>query len=387
MKILMIMRSQAGVPGGTGVPGGQIGMVQLARALARSGADVEMFVGGPPMKYLEGLQDVSTTFFGWPSWLDRAFKAGPAWFRRYGAGLRRQFWLNRLNALPATASADVIHIQGLDDADAVLGVCAGPLVVTHWGRAERWIAQNQSRSARLAIERSTERIRENVKLVAIGEAQAQALTSAGMPPQAMIPPGIDLTHFRPRDRSEARGALNLPDSGNVVLYVGRLAFDKNVATLLRAFARVQELHSARLIVVGDGPLRSELEVLGRELQIEHSIQFRRFVPHQDLPAYYQAADVTVVTSDVLETFCMVALEAIACKCPLIVTDQVPEIIRRFPTVPSVSPYDVEGLTRMLIAALGGEVACASTLHLADYDWGAVARRYLDLYQAAFRRPV
>jgi glycosyltransferase involved in cell wall biosynthesis len=52
-----------------------------------------------------------------------------------------------------------------------------------------------------------------------------------------------------------------------------------------------------------------------------------------------AADVMVVPSDRLETFCMVALEAIACGCPVIVTDQVPEIVKRFTAVHSVTPYD------------------------------------------------
>jgi len=56
-----------------------------------------------------------------------------------------------------------------------------------------------------------------------------------------------------------------------------------------------------------------------------------------------------------ETFCMVALEAIACGCPLIVTDQAPEIARRFPAVPVIAPHGAEGLRRQFDAALGGDV--------------------------------
>lgn len=82
---------------------------------------------------------------------------------------------------------------------------------------------------------------------------------------------------------------------------------------------------------------------------------------------------------------MVALEAIACRCPLIVTDQVPEIIRRFPTVPSVTPYDVDALRDHLNTALSGGLKPAEDTGLADYDWSGVARRYLDFYNTALRR--
>jgi len=52
------MRSQAGVPGRSGVPGGQIGMIQIARALPAHGHQVSLFVGGPRMAYFDGLNDV-----------------------------------------------------------------------------------------------------------------------------------------------------------------------------------------------------------------------------------------------------------------------------------------------------------------------------------------
>src|SRR5207248_11586076 len=90
-------------------------------------------------------------------------------------------------------------------------------------------------------------------------------------------------------------------------------------------------------------------------------------------------------SDRLETFCMVALEAIACGCPLIVTDQVPEIARRFPAVPVAAPHDAEGLRRQLDVALGGDVPTPDHGQMADYDWSSVAGRYISLYQSALRR--
>jgi len=81
---------------------------------------------------------------------------------------------------------------------------------------------------------------------------------------------------------------------------------------------------------------------------------------------------------------MVALEAIACGCPLVVTDQVPEIIRRFPSIPAVGRYHAEDIRRRIDAALDGRPRPADNTRLADYGWRGVARQYIALYQSAQR---
>lgn len=385
MKVGMIVRSQGGVPGASGVPGGQIGMVQLARALAGLGVDVQLFVGGPRMGYLEGLDDVDTTYFPWPLMADRVLKKSPARVRDAGKALRRRRWLDAVTATDGVMSADVIHVQGLEDTEALLTRVTGPLVVTHWGRVGRWQPRGTDRAGDRSLRQRVELIREQAKLVAIGEAQGDELAAAGLSPTEVIPPGIDLSHFTPGDRAAARRRAGLPEDAGIVLYVGRFAPDKNVESLLRAFAGVtRRARPARLVLIGDGPLGTGLRRLGDDLGISGATSFLPFVPHRDLPLYYRAADVLVVPSDRLETFCMVALEAIACGCPLVVTDQVPEIVRRFPAVPSVAPYDVEALRERIDAALRGEIASADNAGMSDYGWAGAARRYLDLYRTAVR---
>ncbi|MET0646286.1 MAG: glycosyltransferase family 4 protein [Pyrinomonadaceae bacterium] len=386
MKVLLIVRGQSGVPGGAGVPGGQIGMIQIAKALARIDVAVELFVGGPRMSYLDGLDGVTTKYFRWPIWFDRLIKDSPARVRSLGTNLRRRRWLQAVSSLTSLGGADVIHVQGLKDGEALLTAISGPLVVTHWGRVGRWLPRESEPNENEDLQRRVRLLRDNVRLVAIGEAQAASLRSAGLPPADIIQPGIDLQHFSPGDRAEARRRVNLPADAAIVLYVGRLAPDKNVETLLTAFARLPP-RSPRphLLIVGDGPLGPQLRLLSSQLGIAAFTTFLPFVPHQDLPWYYRSADVAVVPSNYLETFCMVALEAIACRCPLIVTDQVPEILRRFPTVPSVGPYDVDALCGHISAALGGDVKPAEDARMADYDWSGVARRYLDFYNTALRR--
>lgn len=384
MKVLVVMRSQTGVPGGAGVSGGQIGMAQIAAALHARGADVELFVGGPPMPYLAGLDGVQTTHLRWPVGLDRLIRRAPARVQAAGTGVRRRRWLAALTSLPALRTADVVHVQGLEDAEALLPVAGGPLVVTHWGRVGRWRASGDPVRDRTLPDR-LRRLTEGTRLVAIGDAQAESLAVAGMSVDAVIPPGIDLDHFSPGDHAAARRLAGLPEDDGLVLYVGRLARDKNVGTLLRSFALLRaDRDDARLLVVGDGPLRPDLERLAAELGLGGSVTFRSFVPHQDLPAYYCGADVTVVPSDLLETFCMVALEAIACGCPVVVTDQVPEILARFPSVPGASPYDAAAMRDRIADALDGRLTAPEGGAVAEHGWAAVADRYLDVYRTAGR---
>jgi D-inositol-3-phosphate glycosyltransferase len=255
--------------------------------------------------------------------------------------------------------------------------------VTHWGRVRRWLPDGSDPDRDRALGERIRRLTEDVTLVAIGAAQADELTAAGLPPAATIPPGVELTDFRPGDRGAARRQLGLAADERLVLYVGRLSHDKNVATLIRAFARPERPAGTRLLLIGDGPLRAELQHLADEL-CGGAATFLPFVRHRELPLYYQAVDVTVVPSDRLETFCMVALEAIACSCPLVVTDQAPEILRSFPTVPWVEPHDVDGLSARIAEALDGRVPPADPRRAADFDWSAVASRYLPLYRAALR---
>ncbi|MEU8004203.1 glycosyltransferase family 4 protein [Catellatospora sp. NPDC049111] len=361
-------------------------MVQIARALSAAGHTVALFVGGPRMSYLDGLDDIRATHLRWPTWLDNATAAAPEPVRDLGRRARRRRWLAALTALPAMATADVVHVQGLEDAEALLPAVDMPVVVTHWGRVGRWLPTGTAPAADRALAERIAQLRARATVVAIGQAQAEALAAAGLPAAAVIPPGIDLQHFRPGDRHLTRLQLGLPLGDGVVLYVGRLAPDKNVETLIQAFASLhQQLRSSRLLIVGDGPTKAQLQRLVEQLGVDTAVTFVPFIAHHLLPAYYNAADVTVVPSNYLETFCMVALEAIACACPLVVTDQVPEIRQAFPDVASLASYDVAGLRDQMAAALRGHLTPADNTRVIDYTWSNAARQYADLYQSTRRQ--
>ncbi|MFT3781507.1 MAG: glycosyltransferase [Nibricoccus sp.] len=144
----------------------------------------------------------------------------------------------------------------------------------------------------------------------------------------MIPPGYDDNRFFPvgdgtRDATRKR----LGFSGKVVLALGRLARNKGYDLLISAFCLVaQRDPEAKLyLAVGGTEMNSREERLLKELHdiAEQSgyadrIRFGSFIPDQELPDYYRAADMFVLCSR-YEPFGMTAIEAMACGTPTVVT--------------------------------------------------------------------
>lgn len=374
MQVLMLMRGQGGVPGRSGVPGGQVGMAKIAAALARLGTPTHVFVSGPRPEYLAGLTGIDTTTMLWPLALDRMLARAPNLVQRGGAWARRRVWRRAVARLLARVAPDVVHVQGLEDGEALLAMHDGPTVITHWGRAARWRAGPRT-------DRGPAR-RARPVLVALGDEQAAEMAEGGWPPDEIIPAGFDAALFAPGDKGEARRRLGLVAGDGLVLYVGRLAGDKNVGALLDSFAAVVAVKPfARLVLVGNGPLAGALCRRAAALGIAPRTTHRAYVPQTELVHYYRAADVAVVPSDKLETFCMVALEAIASNCPLVVTDRVPEIVSRFPGVAVVDPYDIRALRDIVIASIEGRLAPARSAGIEQFTWHNIAQRYCDLYRA------
>ena len=103
----------------------------------------------------------------------------------------------------------------------------------------------------------------------------------------------------------------------VVLGAGRLVAQKDLATLLRAFARVRRERPARLMILGEGELRGSLHVLAEGLGVGEDVALPGFV---DNPfAYFARAAVLALTSR-WEGFGNVLVEALACGCPVVSTD-------------------------------------------------------------------
>ncbi|MCL4190855.1 MAG: glycosyltransferase family 4 protein [Thermoguttaceae bacterium] len=126
------------------------------------------------------------------------------------------------------------------------------------------------------------------------------------------------SRLRPERRS-LRRRLGL-DGCFVVLFAGRLIPKKRPGLLLRAFRQIPNSVNARLVIVGDGPLRGELEQTARDFGLEDSVLFPGFVQPPAMPEWYAAADLFVLPSS--ETWGVVVIEALASGLPVVVSDEV-----------------------------------------------------------------
>ena len=143
----------------------------------------------------------------------------------------------------------------------------------------------------------------------------------------VIHDGVDQSVFAPGDKAAERAALNLPDGVPVLLFVGNLVPVKAIDVLLRACANPPLRDTAfRLVLVGQGPQRSALEALARELGVAGKVWFAGPLPQAELPRWYRAADVFVLPSH-SEGVPNVLLEASACGTPWVASrvGGIPEI--------------------------------------------------------------
>lgn len=166
-------------------------------------------------------------------------------------------------------------------------------------------------------------------VITIGKKLGDRVVGMGVPASrvtsAMRP--VDTQRFHPGDRTVARRRLGLPADHAVLLWVGRLVPVKDVGTLLRAVALLREPYPSLIFCVGgEGPDAAKLMTLGEKLGIGPLVRWLGAVPHDDLPDWYRAADVTVLPS-LSEGVPNVLLESIACGTPFVASHvgSIPEI--------------------------------------------------------------
>lgn len=205
------------------------------------------------------------------------------------------------------------------------------------------------------------------------------LADAGFERLEVIGRGVDLHAFSPAHRDPAlRHAWDAADDAPVLLYVGRLAAEKQVGLALRAFRSALHFEPrARMVVVGDGPRRGALERACPEA---------RFVGTQSgaaLAAHYASADLFLFPSE-SETFGNVTMEALASGVPVIAFDSgaAAEHVRDRVCGRLVAPGDhddfiraVRLMTSLRSSAHGREMARAARRAVADEDWEMSLRRF------------
>ncbi|MEO8428852.1 MAG: glycosyltransferase [Verrucomicrobiota bacterium] len=144
-----------------------------------------------------------------------------------------------------------------------------------------------------------------------GRRQPSLASRVSVVPNPLITPSLFHQASQPVDHAWFR-----PGEPPVVLSAGRLCAPKDFATLLNAFAQVRRLHSARLVILGDGPDRASLCSIAESLGIGHDVALLGFQANPF--AFMQRAAVFVLSSQ-NEGMPSVLIEAFACGVPVVAT--------------------------------------------------------------------
>lgn len=163
----------------------------------------------------------------------------------------------------------------------------------------------------------------------VGERSRQYYLHYGADPERMffVPHSVDNEFFSNRTtqlramRDQLRLTFNLPADALVFLFAGKLIPKKRPQDFIRGIALASR-NTTNLygLVVGDGPLRSELEEVVKQQSLP--VRFAGFLNQTEMPNAYAASDVLVLPSDGGETWGLVVNEAMASGLPAIVSDQV-----------------------------------------------------------------
>jgi glycosyltransferase involved in cell wall biosynthesis len=167
-----------------------------------------------------------------------------------------------------------------------------------------------------------------------------------------------------------------PHQPPVVLAAGRLVALKGYDTLLRAFARVRQETPVRLVILGEGPERPNLERLAAELGVAADVDMPGFDPN---PFRYMKRAGVFVLSSRYEGLPNVLIQALACGCPVVSTDcpSGPSEILDGGRYGALVPVDdVEAMAGAIVRALLGQVAPAPSAWLEQFRVEVVAEQYL-----------
>jgi phosphatidylinositol alpha-mannosyltransferase len=223
------------------------------------------------------------------------------------------------------------------------------------------------------------------RLVAVSRSAREFVSKRFPGDYEVVPNGIDFDRFAlprpPLDQFE--------DDRLDVLFVGRLEPRKGLAYLLRAWSSVRmAVPRARLIVVGGGEHASSYQRYARDRGWTEVV-FAGHVSHDDLPRYYQTADVFCAPSTGQESFGIVLLEAMAAGKPIVATAIAgySEVVTHGQQGLLVRPKESDDLTEALVAllrdvALRRELGERGQATARAYDWVRVADRVLDVYADA-----
>ena len=169
--------------------------------------------------------------------------------------------------------------------------------------------------------------------------------------------GVDRDVFQPLFRAQARSALQQPAHGKTLLCIANMVPIKHHSDLLRALHALLQRKplDIRLVLLGAGPLRSQLEELARELRISAHVHFAGSCRHDQVPQWIAAADCVCLASG-NEGLPNVLVESLACGRPVVATrvGGIPELVTSNDYGSLVEPGDIATLSASIENTLSKE---------------------------------
>jgi L-malate glycosyltransferase len=283
---------------------------------------------------------------------------------------------------------DILHMHYLGPLVAPVLLGFHPFVVSVWGAdilAESGLAADPWREKflkKLILKRAD-------AVIALSKFLAKATCEYGnLLPERVTTHywGVDLRQFKPLPRIEAANTESF-----TIGFVKHLLPKYGPSFLLKAFSRVLPKYpSVKLVMIGEGPLRLELEHLAKELKIAHAVEFVGSVEHKDVPQYMANFALFVMPSIYdSETFGVSAIEAQAMKVPVIASriGGIPEALVDGVTGLLVPPRDERALADAIVKLIqnpglrlrmGESGRCFVSKH---FDWEKKAIEIENLYVA------
>jgi glycosyltransferase involved in cell wall biosynthesis len=295
--------------------------------------------------------------------------------------------LRRLRETLARESRAIVHSHGYKP-DVLLAALGVPRRLACFATCHSWYSETLKLKALEYVDKLAVRRFDHV--VAVSEDIHRDLRASGTRTDRLskIANGISVPALEAHIRDAIRSEWKLAPGEKLIVQIGRLAKSKRNEWLLKAFSTLAGDFEAKVALVGDGEERAGLAAFTRSAGIEDRVIFAGY--RRDAAAIMAAADVLVISSN-KEGLPIVVLEAMAVGCPIIATavGSIPETLS--PESAWIVPVDDNmALVRALREALGEDVLAraratqAKSVFLRSYARDVMGRRYLDLYEHAWR---
>jgi len=401
MRILLV----SPVPpeaGGAGTGGIATHAWGLATHLVAAGHEVALLAdnmpyGGPRPVHLEGVALYAGKSFGGSKRTRTALSPavavsilrakrhlGPTWRMGWVASAVTSFETAVRDFRP-----DVVHVHGIEGRLAValhtLRHRAPLLATTHSTHYFEYAPPGRAEVHRGLVERNLavlDRIVFVSRYLERRYSEAFPQLIRGMHAEVIINP-LDTGLYAPGDRDAARRVLRVSDRERMLLFVGSLIERKRPELFIDAVARLQaERGDIKAFMIGDGPLR---DLVIRKLAacgLQDVVTLERHKSQGDLVTYYTAADTFVLPSS-MESFGLVAVEAMLCGCPVVGTFEAMQEVVAASAGVYVDTADEVRLAEVVGEALGRAWDRGAVRSLAlGYDWSHHIGEFVSAYEDA-----